>query len=349
MRALLAILYSCALIGSAPAENDETEAVLVEQVRLHPDGFQPNHLLGESYIRKGDLRAAVPYLRKAFEIDPANYENGYDLALAYLETNATQSSREVIQALMQRHDKAELHNLMGDVEEREGHAQQSAEQFEVAARMDPSEKNLFDLANELLLHRGFQPGLKVLDFATQKYPHSAKLRVALGVARYSLGQYDEALEALCEAVDLDPTDSRALDFLGKMYDVAPGKANEVTRRLAQFARQYPGNAAANYYYALSLRGRTTEGHSASADREAERLLLRATKLRPDWADAHFQLGLLYEDQSLQDNAIREYQVSVRLQPEFAKAHYRLARLYEKKGKSQLAQAEFHAFEALKTR
>lgn len=349
MRCLLATLYICALTASGAAENDGTEAALLQQVRLHPDSFQPNHLLGELYAHQSDLKAAVPYLRKAFEIDPANYDNGYDLGLAYLETGATQRSREVIQALIQRQDKAELHNLLGDVEEKEGHVQQSAEQYETAARMDPCEKNLFDLANELLLHRGFQPGLKVLDFATQKYPNSAKLRVALGVAHYSLGQYDQALEALCQAVDLDPKDTRALDFLGKMYDVAPEKADEVTRRLARFAREYPSNAAANYYYALSLRRRTTKGVSARPDREAERLLLRATKLSPEWPDAHYQLGLLYEDESLQDNAIREYQVSVRLRPELAKAHYRLARLYEKKGQRQLAHAELQAFEALKAR
>jgi tetratricopeptide (TPR) repeat protein len=349
MRYLLAILYICALIAFAAAENDSRESALLEEVRLHSESFEPNHLLGELYAHKGDFKAAVPYLRKAFEIDPTNYDNGYDLALVYLETGATQSSREVIQALIQRQDKAELHNLLGDVEEKDGNVQQSAEQYETAARMDPSEKNLFDLANELLLHRGFQPALKVLDFATQKYPHSAKLRVALGVAHYSLGQYNQALEALCDAVDLDPKDTRALDFLGKMYDVAPEKANEVTRRLARFAREYPANAATNYYYALSLRRRTTEDHSASADRQAERLLLRATKLSPEWPDAHYQLGLLYEDESLQDKAIREYQVAVRLRPDLAKAHYRLGRLYEKNGQPQLAQAEFHAFEALKGR
>jgi tetratricopeptide (TPR) repeat protein len=348
MRRLLAILYLCALIASATAQNDSAEVALLEQVRLRPESFQPNHLLGELYAHKNRSKEAVPYLRKAFEIDPANYDNGYDLALAYLETGATQGSREVIQALIQRGDKAELHNLLGDVEEKERHVQQSAEQYETAARMDPSEKNLFDLANELLLHRGFQPGSKVLDFATQKYPRSAKLRVALGVAHYSLGQYDQALEALCQAVDLDPKDTRALDFLGKMYDVAPEKADEVTRRLARFAREYPGNAAANYYYALSLR-RRTQAHSVSADRQAERLLLRATRLSPEWADAHYQLGLLYEDESLEGNAIREYQISVRLRPELAKAHYRLARLYEKKGQPQLAETELHAFQALKAR
>lgn len=280
---------------------------------------------------------------------PVGYDDAYNLALKYLEAGATEKSRHVIEALLQRKDKAELHNLLGEIEEREGHVQQSAEQYEMAARMDPSENNLFDLANELLLHRGFQPALKVLVYATQKYPQSAKLRVGLGVAHYSLGQYDQALDALCQAVDLDPKDTRALDFLGKMYNIAPDKADEVTNRLARFAREYPDNAAANYYYALSLRKRTAQGHSADADRQAADLLRKAVRLNPSWADAHYQLGLLYEDQSLSDDAIREYQSAVRLQPSFATAHYRLALLYRKKGRQQLAQSEFRAFETLKAK
>ncbi len=300
-------------------------------------------------LASGLSAQSLAHFQRAYEIDPTNYDNAYNLALAYLEAGATENSRQVIQALLKRQDKAELHNLLGDVEEKEGHVQQSAEQYETAARMDPSEKNLFDFANELLLHRGFQPALKVLDFAVRKYPRSAKLRVALGVAYYSVGQYAEALESLCHAVDLDPKDTRALDFLGKMYDVAPEKADEVTRRLARFAREYPDNAAANYYYALSLRRRTTEGGAAGADREAEELLHKAIKLSPEWADPHFQLGLLYEDEALPDNAIREYRTAVRLEPKLAKAHYRLAHLYEKKGQSQLAKAELRTFEALKPR
>jgi hypothetical protein len=70
-----------------------------------------------------------------------------------LETGAIAKSREVISALLERKDRAELHNLLGDAEEAEGHVQDAAKQYEVAARMDPTEKNLFDLGSHLLLHR----------------------------------------------------------------------------------------------------------------------------------------------------------------------------------------------------
>ena len=241
------------LANPLPAQVAQTEDSLREQVRSSPASFQPQHALGEFYIQQHNLPAAIACLEAARQIDPSNYENAYDLALAYLQTGNTARSRELITALLARKDRAELHNLLGDVEEAEGHVQDAAKQYETAARMDPTEKNLFDLGSHLLLHRGFEPALKVFSFAAPRFPQSARLRVGLGIAHYSLGQYDDAVETLCQAVDLDPKDTKALDFLGKMYDVSPQFADEVTKRLARFVQLYPENAAANYYYGLSLR------------------------------------------------------------------------------------------------
>jgi tetratricopeptide (TPR) repeat protein len=87
--------------------------------------------------------------------------------------------------------------------------------------------------------------------------------------------------------------------------------------------------------------------NSSATNEAEKLLLRAARLKPDWAEPHYQLALLYEKESRAEKAMVEYERTIRLNRDFAKAHYRLARLYEKAGKREMAQAEFKAFEALK--
>ena len=344
---LLAFSATTTLV-SAP-DVTRTESLLREQVRLHPASFQANHALGEFYIQQHKLEAAIPCLEKARETDSSNYENAYDLALAYLQTGKTAKSREVITGLLRGKDRAELHNLLGDVEEADGHVQEAAQQYEAAARMDPSEKNLFDLGSDLLLHRGFEPALKVFAFATERYPHSAKLRVGLGIAHYSLGQYDDAVSSLCQAVDLDPRDTKALDFLGKTYDISPRYAEEVTQRLAHFVQIYPDNAAAHYYYALSLRKRALVPGSNSVPGQAEIHLLRAVQLNPAYADAHFELGLLYEDEKQDAKAIQQYQLATRLRSDLSKAHYRLGRLYQKSGQPALAEKEFHAFETLQAK
>lgn len=343
----LLLFFAFGLRAGGPQSNNSAETALREQVRMQPENYEANHNFGEYLVHNHNLSAAIPYLRKAYTLRPDNYENGYDLALACLETGATSESRRITQDLVSRQDRAELHNLLGDIEEKDHNIQAAAEQYEIAARMDPSEANLFDLGSDLLLHNGFQPALKVFEYATQRYPQSARMQVGLGVAQYSLGQYQNAIESLCRGVDLDPKDTRGLDFLGKMYDVAPDQADEVSKRLARFAQSYPDSAAANYYYALSLR-RRTEGTSPNHRNDiAEKLLLRATSLNPDFADAHFQLGLLYEDEAQDSKAIQEYQRAAVLNPGFAKARYRLARLYEKSGHRELAQKELRAFEQLK--
>jgi tetratricopeptide (TPR) repeat protein len=344
---LLAISATTALV-SAPDVTD-TERLLLEQVKLHPTSFQANRALGEFYIQQHKLAAAIPCLERARKTDSSNYENAYDLALAYLQTGKTAKSREVITGLLREKDRAELHNLLGDVEEADGHVQEAAQQYETAARMDPSEKNLFDLGSDLMLHRGFEPALKVFAFATGRYPQSARLRVGLGVAHYSLGQYDDAVASLCQAVDLDPRDTKALDFLGKTYDISPRYAEQVTQRLAHFVQIYPDNAAAHYYYALSLRKRTLVAGPNQAQDEAETHLLRAVQLNPAYAEAHFELGLLYEDEKQDAKAIQQYELATKLRSDLPKAHYRLGRLYQKSGQSVLAQKEFHAFETLQAK
>ena len=342
----LFLAVSCASLALAGGAS-QREMGLREQVRLHPESFQANHLAGEYYAHQGNLEAAISYLQKAQRLNPEDYVNSYDLALAYFESGALADARGAIATLLKRRDRAELHNLLGDLEEKEGHIEQAARQYEIAARMDPSEKNLFDLGGDLLLHRGFEPALKVFEFGTARYPPSGRLRVGLGVALYSLGRYGKAIEALCQAVDLDPKDTKALDFLGKMYDVAPEQAENVTSRLARFAKMYPDNPAANYYYALSLRRRTAAPDIKDFS-QPEALLLKAVKLNPRFAGAYYALGLLYEDESQPAKAMDAYEHATRAEPHFGKALYRLARLHEANGQRELAQREFRAFEALKT-
>lgn len=294
------------------------------------------------------VAAALPQLESAWKADPQNYTSGYNLALAYFETGALAKSRAVIETMLAQRDQAELHNLLGDIEEAEGHVNEAAHEYERAARLDPSEKNVFDLGTDLLKHRGFEPALKTFEFGTGRYPASARLRVGLGIAYYSLGRYDDAVEALCRAVDLDPNDPKPLEFLGKMNDISQRYAQEVSKRLAHFAAIYPDNGPANYYYALSLRKRSSGGMTDNNRREAESYFRKALAIMPRSAQAHFELALLYEEEGRDEGAIAQYKSAIESDPQLLKAHYRLARLYQKSGKQQLAERELAVVKRLKT-
>jgi len=176
MACFLTLFIACFQQSIALAQNP-----FVTDARLHPDSFSANHRLGEYYLKQNNLAAAVPYLEKAHAIDPLDYTNSYDLALAYLQLKSLDKGSQLVSELIKREDKAELHNLLGDMEEADGRVTEAAREYELAARLDPTEKNLFDLGSDLLNHRAFEPALKVFDFAVQRYPKSAKIRVVFGV------------------------------------------------------------------------------------------------------------------------------------------------------------------------
>ena len=259
---------------------------------LEPKNYDANHNLGEYYIQLNKIADAAPYLEAAQKINPSAYDNGYDLATDYFLTGKYDQSRQVVQSLLQQKNTAELHNLLGQVDEKDGKFVESVNELQIAAQMDPSEDNLFHWGSELLLHRTYEPAIDVFQRAVELYPNSPRLRIGLGMSLYSRGKYDEAVKSLLAAADLDPSDPRCYYFLSKAYDSSPNQADDVTQRFRRYSELQPNNAQAVYYYAMSLwKGKRTEDPSLNLQQIAT-LLQKSTSLDPKLADAHLQLGNL---------------------------------------------------------
>jgi tetratricopeptide (TPR) repeat protein len=325
-----------------PAEEQFTQAV-----KLEPQSFDANHNMGEFYVQSGKISQAAPFLEHAQKINPASYDNGYDLSLAYAEIGRLSDARELVGSLLKRKDTAELHNLLGQIEEKDEKFVAAASEFELAVHMDPSESNLFDWGSELLLHRTLEPAIAVFREATSRYPKSPRLAIGLGMAFYSLGRYDEAVQSLLKAADLSPSDPRCYLFLSKAYDSSPGQADEVIQRFRRFSELQPNNAKAFYYYALSLwKGRRAQDPSLD-HHQIEVLLKKSITLDPKLAEAHLQLGNLYSDQTQYAEAIPEYVKALENNSDIPDAHYRLGQAYVHTGEKDKAQAQFAVYQELR--
>ena len=322
---------------------------LKKAVVLEPRNFDANHNLGELYVRMGKLPDAVPFLKDAQRINPSSYDNGYDLALAYLYTGRPAQARQLVQELLQSKNTAELHNLLGQIEEKDGKFVAAVSEFEIAAHQDPSESNLFDWASELLLHQTLEPAIEVFRQAAGRYPNSPRMAIGLGIALYSRGIYDEAVKSLLRAADLSPSDPRCYLFLSKAYDSSPGQADEVIQRFRRFSELQPSDARASYYYAMSLwKGRRAQDPSLDLH-QIESLLKKAVTLDPKLAEAHLQLGNLYSDQTQFAEAVPEYVKTLEDNPDIADAHYRLGQAYVHTGEKDKAQAQFQVYQRLRER
>jgi tetratricopeptide (TPR) repeat protein len=315
--------------------------------QLEPENFDANHNLGEAYVRDGKIAEATPFLEKAQRIDPSSYDNGYDLSLAYLLTNRTKDARESVQTLLKQKNTAELHNLLAEIEEKEGNFVAAANEFETAAHMDPSESNMFDWASELLVHRTLEPSIQIFREATERYPQSSRLAIGLGMALYSLGKYDDAVVSLLRAADLSPADPRIYPFLSRAYDSSPARADEVIKRFRRFAELQPRNGRALYYYAMSLwKGKRAQDPSLDLN-QIQSLLTKSIELDPTQAEAQLQLGNLDSDQSKYAEAIPHYQRAIELNSDLADAHYRLGQAYVRTNEKDRAQQELQLYQQLR--
>ena len=320
---------------------------MTEAVRAEPGSFTAQYTLAVFYLQQGNVKAAVPHLRRAYAIDPAHYDNGYNFAQALLQGGGVNEARGIVTRLLKVKETGELHNLQGDVEELAGNLPAAADHFQRAAHMDATEEHLFDWGNIHLQRRAGDNALTVFTAAVERYPGSARLQIGLGIAQYSRGKYSEAVASFCRAVDLDPSDPRPYDFLGEIYGIAPELASEVTDRIAGFVKAHPNNAMAHLYYALSL----WRGERARSDpddlRRVETLLKRAVTLDPKLARGFLELGILLSDQERYAEAIEHLRRATTLQSGIAQAHYRLAQAYRRTGQTALAEQQLKIFQQLK--
>jgi tetratricopeptide (TPR) repeat protein len=316
---------------------------------LEPHDFDANHDLGEFYIQTGKIADAVGFLEQAQRITPSSYDNGYDLALAYSFTGRLVQARQLVESLLQQKDTGELHDLLGQIDEKDGKYLPAAKEFETAAHLDPTEQNLFDWGSEFLLHRTYEPAIEVFGKATQLYPNSPRLMIGLGMALYSRGKYDEAIKSLVKAADLDPSDPRCYPFLSHAYNLSANSSDEVVQRFRRYAELQPGNAMAQYYYAVSLLKGNRPQDPSPEFQTVESLLRKSIALDGKSAEVHFQLGNLYADQHDYAKSFPEYVRATELDPNLPDAHYRLGQYYVHVGRKDLAQQEFDAYQRLRAK
>jgi tetratricopeptide (TPR) repeat protein len=327
-------------------ESELAEEQFRKALTLEPNDFQANHNLAEFYLQSGKIAQALPLLEKARQIHPSSYDNSYNLAMAYFLTGSLNDARQLAQSIAQQKDTGELHNLLGKIDEKDGKFMEAANDFETAARMDPTEDNLFAWGSELLLHRTYEPAIQVFQQATQRFPNAPRLWIGLGMALYSRGRYEESIKVLLTAADLNPTDPRCYLFLSKAYLSSPGQADEVIQRFRHYAELEPQNALAQYYYAVSLwKGKRSEATHIDYPL-IESLLQKSIALDGTLAEAHLQLGILYSDQHEYSKSFPEYARALELDPNLPDAHYRLGQYYVHVGHKDQAQQEFQTFQQL---
>jgi tetratricopeptide (TPR) repeat protein len=275
---------------------------------------------------------------------PGNYERERDQLKALLadEKNA-------------QDDKPELHHRLGDVQEKLGNPLEAVREYQRAAELDPSETYLFDWGSELLLHHAPEPALEVFTQGNRLFPGSVRILIGLGAARFALGSYNQAVQQVCAASDLNPSDPVPYLFLGRMQSAQTTSSDDtrssagVVEKLHRFVTLQPQNAEANYYYAVGLWKLRKAPEDAASAVQIENFLKNAIRLEPMNGAAYLQLGILHSEQKDYPQAISDYQhalqtnAQAQMPMQVEEAHFRLAQAYRQVGDAVKAEAELREY------
>lgn len=323
----------------------DAELQFRKAVELEPSNHEANHNLGEFYLQAGKVAAAIPFLKHAQDLQPGDYDNGYDLALACEQTGKLDDARRQLRALARLRDTAELHSVLAEVEEKSKNFLAAAQEYEQAARMDPTENNIFDFGAELLLHQTFDPAVAVFRAGAQKYPASIRLALGLGVALCGNTQCDDAAAQFFRVSDANPSDPLPILFLGQYYDeFSPAVREQVRARLKKATETFPRNAQLQYFYAAALWKVHWNDPAAAPLPEIESLLQRAIALDPQYGDAYLQLGILLASEQKDADAVPAFRQALKYSADTAPIHYRLFQVLRRLRNTAEAQQELAIFE-----
>jgi tetratricopeptide (TPR) repeat protein len=234
--------------------------------------------------------------------------------------------------------------LLGSIAARRGNYGEAIAHFREAAKAQPDERNLFNLAYTLYINAQFEEAKQLLTNLTREFPRSSRTYLSLGAVNQELGKYPESVEAYKKVLSLQPNSATAYLFLGDVQMLSSNYPSALKnfRRAVELA---PGLAEAQYYLGLAL---MESGSSADVIEAVSRFRL-AVKQDPSLVAAQVELGKGLLRQGQQKEALETLEKAVKMDPESAQAHYLLAQCYRRQGQSEQAEYHLGKFKELKSK
>jgi tetratricopeptide (TPR) repeat protein len=281
VRAALAQTY---LRGKDTALADEAAG---RAARLATADSPVQHALAMYYSETEDFAKAAEAERQYASsqgADPGAAARAADLSL-----RAGDAEQAVLWAktALQRGDTAQMHHLLGQAYAAANRPDDAEREFRAAVERDPQlEADAFDLGQMQLRRGDFAGATATLGKACQRFPDSAQMQLAHGVAAYGQRRCADAIDAFLRVTAIDRAVEQPYGFLARILGQADDRLPQVVAAFAAWEKAEPGN-----YLAVRLHAKALSAASADAT-EIEEKLRRSIQLSDGYWESHFELGVL---------------------------------------------------------
>jgi tetratricopeptide (TPR) repeat protein len=331
---LLSVLASALL-----AQQDRTEEVLKEAIRLHqageveaaiasyqkylavrPDSFLAHSNLGAAYAKSARYQDAVEQYRVALQLQPGNASIELNLGLAWYKSGQTQLAAAEFEKVHKR-VPGELQPtlLLADCLLAMGKDKDVVTLLAGLGEQRPDDLAVSYLLGTALARDGqIERAQLIIDRILRK-GDTAEARLLLGTTKLRAQDYPAALVDLAKAVELNPRLPDVYTYYGQALlgtGDAPGAIEAFRKALAA----NPWDFGSNMKLAILLKedGKTDE---------AVECVNRALRVRPGDPGARYEHATILLHDNKTEDARTVLEAIVAEAPDFTEAHVTLATVY----------------------
>ena len=348
------IHYWLGLVKEAAGKSAESKAEFETALKMEPNNLPSMIKLGLIALRAGDNAAAEKYFRRVLDLDPQNMEalqgmaaikgSGYTgpspggieelglgIAIELMDKGKFDEALVELQRLQEKHpDNMLVIFFLGLAYESEKDFPKAIDTYESI----PEESSIYPLAQfriaaALAMMKKTDEALRRTESLLQKYPGMVDAALLLANLYTDKDQAAKAIEILEPMAKTSPDDERVLYSLGAAY-YAAGRFKESMDAMRKVLEINPENAEALNFigYSLAERGERLD--------EAESLILKAMKLKPDSPEIVDSLGWVYFQQGKTDKAVVLLEQAYKLEPDDPTIAEHFADACLKTGKKDMA-------------
>jgi tetratricopeptide (TPR) repeat protein len=321
------------------AQQDHTEEVLKEAIRLHqagqveaaigsyrkylavrPDSFLAHSNLGAAYAKTGRYEDAVEQYRLALQLEPDNASIELNLGLAWYKSGQTQLAAPLFEKLHKR-APGELQPtlLLADCLLAMGRDKDVVTLLSGLGEERPDDLAVSYLLGTALARDGqIERGQVTINRILRK-GDTAEARLLLGTTKLRAQDYPAALVDLTKAVDLNPNLPGVYTYYGQAL-LATGDSSGAVDAFRKALAANPNDFGSNMQLAILLK-------QEDKMEEAAQCLNRALRVRPGDLGARYQRAAILLDDNKPEDALAELEAIVAKAPDFTEAHVTLATVY----------------------
>jgi len=306
--------------------------------------------LGALLASTGRVAEAIPYLRTAVDMSPAEARPHRELGKAYMKVgNSLDAQRELRTAADLDPKDPATRYLLAQVYRSAGlndrAAVEAARFRELTGRDIPSLTDDPPGTTQPPVQQRSRADADKRSGAPVESENTPQALYELGRTKYNENRFEEAAAAFERCLKLDPRNVQAEHNLGLAYERL-GRKPEAMAAFRTAISWQTGQHAQDAGPYLDLGRLTIDAHRAG---EAVQYLFEAEKIAPGDMRIHRELGKAYLHMKMLPKARAELEKAVKLGPGDTEAHSMLAEVYRYEGLADKARTETQRYSALSTK